>query len=55
MGEPLYRRVVVKLSGEYLAGSKPFGIDQATLYRKRKKMGLNKNGNIESQAQVSSV
>jgi uridylate kinase len=33
MGEPLYRRVVVKLSGEYLAGSKPFGIDQATLDR----------------------
>jgi uridylate kinase len=33
MGEPLYRRVVVKLSGEYLAGAKPFGIDQATLDR----------------------
>jgi len=33
MGEPLYRRVVVNLSGEYLAGSKPFGIDQATLDR----------------------
>jgi len=33
MGEPLYRRVVVKLSGEYLAGSQPFGIDQSTLDR----------------------
>jgi uridylate kinase len=33
MGEPLYRRVVVKLSGEYLAGPQPFGIDQATLDR----------------------
>jgi uridylate kinase len=33
MGEPLYRRVVVKLSGEYLAGHQPFGIDQATLDR----------------------
>jgi uridylate kinase len=33
MGEPLYRRVVVKLSGEYLAGSQPFGIDQPTLDR----------------------
>lgn len=33
MGEPLYRRVVVKLSGEYLAGSHPFGIDQPTLDR----------------------
>jgi len=33
MGEPLYRRVVVKLSGEFLAGHQPFGIDQATLDR----------------------
>ena len=33
MGEPLYRRVVVKLSGEYLAGHRPFGIDQPTLDR----------------------
>jgi uridylate kinase len=33
MGEPVYRRVVVKLSGEYLAGSQPFGIDQATIDR----------------------
>jgi uridylate kinase len=33
MGEPIYRRVVVKLSGEYLAGSKPFGIDQTTIDR----------------------
>lgn len=33
MGEPLYRRVVVKLSGEYLAGHQPFGIDQSTLDR----------------------
>jgi len=33
MGEPVYRRVVVKLSGEYLAGSQPFGIDQPTIDR----------------------
>jgi uridylate kinase len=33
MGEPVYRRVVIKLSGEYLAGSQPFGIDQATIDR----------------------
>ncbi|MBN8967598.1 MAG: uridine monophosphate kinase, partial [Rhizobiales bacterium] len=33
MGEPAYRRVVVKLSGEYLAGSQSFGIDQPTLDR----------------------
>jgi uridylate kinase len=33
MGDPVYRRVVVKLSGEYLAGSQPFGIDQATIDR----------------------
>jgi len=31
MGEPVYRRVVVKLSGEYLAGPQPFGIDQGTI------------------------
>jgi uridylate kinase len=31
MGEPVYRRVVVKLSGEYLAGPQLFGIDQATI------------------------
>jgi uridylate kinase len=33
MAEPVYRRVVVKLSGEYLAGPHPFGIDQATVDR----------------------
>jgi len=33
MPEPLYRRVVVKLSGEYLAGSQGFGLDQATVDR----------------------
>jgi uridylate kinase len=33
MGEPVYRRVVIKLSGEYLAGSQPFGIDQPTIDR----------------------
>jgi uridylate kinase len=31
MVEPVYRRVVIKLSGEYLAGSQAFGIDQATV------------------------
>ncbi len=33
MAELLYRRVVVKLSGEYLAGSQGFGLDQATVDR----------------------
>jgi len=33
MGEPVYRRVVVKISGEFLAGGQPFGIDQATIDR----------------------
>jgi uridylate kinase len=33
MAEPVYRRVVIKLSGEYLAGRQPFGIDQATIDR----------------------
>jgi uridylate kinase len=33
MAEPVYRRVVVKLSGEYLAGSQSFGIDQPTVDR----------------------
>ncbi|MBN8973044.1 MAG: UMP kinase [Rhizobiales bacterium] len=33
MGEPVYRRVVVKLSGEYFAGGKLFGIDQETMDR----------------------
>lgn len=33
MAEPVYRRVVVKLSGEYLAGPHPFGIDQPTIDR----------------------
>ena len=33
MDEPAYRRVVVKLSGEYLAGSQSFGIDQSTIDR----------------------
>src|ERR1700756_3414255 len=33
MAEPVYRRVVVKLSGEYLAGSQGYGIDQPTVDR----------------------
>ena len=33
MAEPVYRRVVVKLSGEYLAGSQGYGIDQETVDR----------------------
>lgn len=33
MAEPIYRRVVIKLSGEYLAGSQSFGIDQPTVDR----------------------
>jgi uridylate kinase len=33
MAEPVYRRVVIKLSGEYLAGSQAYGIDQPTLDR----------------------
>ena len=33
MAEPVYRRVVIKLSGEYLAGSQPFGIDHPTVDR----------------------
>ena len=33
MGEPVYRRVIVKLSGEALAGAEGFGIRQATIER----------------------
>lgn len=33
MAGPVYRRVVVKLSGEYLAGKQGFGIDQPTVDR----------------------
>ncbi|MBV9531783.1 MAG: UMP kinase [Bradyrhizobium sp.] len=33
MAEVVYRRVVIKLSGEYLAGSQPFGIDTPTIGR----------------------
>lgn len=33
MAEPVYRRIVIKLSGEYLAGSQSFGIDQPTIDR----------------------
>ena len=33
MAEPVYRRVVVKLSGEYLAGSQGVGFDQPTIDR----------------------
>jgi len=33
MAEPVYHRVVIKLSGEYLAGKEPFGIDQPTVDR----------------------
>jgi uridylate kinase len=33
MVEPVYRRVVIKLSGEYLAGAQSSGIDQSTVDR----------------------
>ena len=33
MAEPVYRRVVIKLSGEYLAGPQSSGIDQPTVDR----------------------
>lgn len=33
MAKLAYRRVVIKLSGEYFAGSQPFGIDQPTIDR----------------------
>jgi uridylate kinase len=33
MAEPVYRRVVIKLSGEYLAGSQVAGINQPTVDR----------------------
>src|SRR5258708_9268628 len=33
MGEPIYRRVVIKLSGEYFAGAESFGIDQPIIDR----------------------
>src|SRR6187401_3028365 len=33
MAQPVYRRVVIKLSGEYLAGAQSFGIDQPTVDR----------------------
>ena len=33
MAEAKYRRVVVKLSGEYFAGDQPFGIHQPTIDR----------------------
>ena len=33
MAEPIYRRVVIKLSGVYLAGGRSFGIDQPTVDR----------------------
>ncbi|MET4800596.1 UMP kinase [Bradyrhizobium sp. LB11.1] len=33
MTDPVYRRVVIKLSGEYLAGQQGFGIDQSTMDR----------------------
>jgi uridylate kinase len=33
MSDPIYRRVIVKLSGEALTGAKDFGIDQQTVER----------------------
>src|SRR5947209_18593761 len=33
MAEPVYRRVVIKISGEFLAGTQAFGIDQTTVDR----------------------
>jgi len=33
MSDPIYRRVIVKLSGEALSGASGFGVDQATVER----------------------
>lgn len=33
MGKPIYRRVIVKVSGEFLSGPEPFGIHQPTVER----------------------
>src|SRR5260370_17484619 len=33
MAEPVYRRVVIKISGEFLAGKQALGIDQTTVDR----------------------
>ncbi len=33
MTDPIYKRVIVKLSGEALTGDKAFGIDQPTVER----------------------
>src|SRR5207245_10375909 len=33
MAEPVYRRVVIKSSGEFLAGTQAFGIDQTAVDR----------------------
>src|SRR6476659_9007331 len=65
MAEPVYRRVVIKLSGEYLAGSHSFGIDQPTVDRiaddliAAKKLGVEVSvviggGNIVRGVEVSS-
>jgi uridylate kinase len=65
MAEPVYRRVVIKLSGEYLAGSHSFGIDQPTIDRiaddliAAKKLGVEVavvigGGNIVRGVEVSS-
>src|SRR5215216_5771361 len=65
MAEPVYRRVVIKLSGEYLAGSHSFGIDQPTIDRiaddliAAKKLGIEVavvigGGNIVRGVEVSS-
>src|SRR5256886_13975675 len=65
MAEPVYRRVVIKLSGEYLAGSHSFGIDQPTVDRiaddliAAKKLGVEVavvigGGNIVRGVEVSS-
>ncbi len=47
MAQVDYRRVVVKISGEYLAGSEPFGIDQPTLDRIAADLIAAKNLGIE--------
>ncbi|HRA42317.1 MAG TPA: UMP kinase, partial [Gammaproteobacteria bacterium] len=33
MSQPIYKRILLKFSGEALLGSKPFGIDPAVLNR----------------------
>ncbi len=48
MGQPIFKRIVLKMSGEVLGGGSPCGIDSATLHRLSSEIGAVQDLGVET-------